>query len=98
MKRLIACVALLCLSSIANAQDRPATDAEKAQAIEIVKAKLKDPDSAQFRDIKRMRDGNLCGWVNAKNSFGGYAGFAVFFTGAKGAALLTPQLSEPSLC
>lgn len=43
---------------------------------------LKDPDSAQFKDIEIYRyDGEIhaCGLVNAKNSYGGYTGFELFF-------------------
>jgi hypothetical protein len=56
------------------------------EAIEIMQATirraLKDPDSASFGDIigGRNADGvlNVCGWVNAKNSFGGYTGMQPF--------------------
>lgn len=41
---------------------------------EIVRGQLKDPSSAEFKDVK----GN-CGFVNAKNSFGGYTGFKRFY-------------------
>ncbi|QDH70866.1 hypothetical protein [Marilutibacter alkalisoli] len=52
-----------------------------ARAQESVKRELKDPSSAQFRDVARYRnDGRdvLCGEVNAKNSYGGYVGFRSF--------------------
>ena len=47
---------------------------------------LKDPDSAQFRDmtvvaptkINKNQTGIVCGEVNSKNSFGGYTGFHPF--------------------
>jgi hypothetical protein len=42
---------------------------------------LKDPESAMFRDIQALKRGNvttICGWVNAKNSFGGYTGYVPF--------------------
>lgn len=39
-----------------------------------VKQQLKDPDSAQFKDIN-----GRCGLVNAKNSYGGYTGFKRFY-------------------
>ena len=49
---------------------------------QAVKAKLKDPDSAQFRGIRfhQGKDGvpMACGEVNSKNSFGGYGGFQKF--------------------
>ncbi len=39
---------------------------------------LKDPASAQFSDFKSGTDSKgaiiACGWVNARNSFGGYTG------------------------
>jgi len=47
-------------------------------AREFVTANLKDPDSAKFRNQK-----GVCGEVNAKNSFGGYAGFVRFIAGGK---------------
>lgn len=48
-----------------------------------VKLSLKDPDSAKFKNeyvvSERSDDGGtqvvVCGLVNAKNSYGGYAGF-----------------------
>ncbi len=53
---------------------------------EAVLQKLKDPDSAKFRDVYFHR-GKLgmpvaCGQVNAKNSMGGYAGFQRFVSGS----------------
>jgi hypothetical protein len=48
-----------------------------------VKERLKDPDSAQFRDVFVSNTGGLpvvCGEVNAKNSFGGYGGFQRFIS------------------
>lgn len=49
--------------------------------------RLKDPDSAQFRNLVvheiAKDDGtvlyNVCGEINAKNSFGGYVGFRPFY-------------------
>jgi hypothetical protein len=59
-----------------------AGDAVTVRAKATVTAKLKDPTSAQFTDMKRaMRPsvkGNpldtICGLVNAKNSYGSYQG------------------------
>ncbi|WP_409693651.1 hypothetical protein [Limnobacter sp.] len=51
---------------------------------EAVKLKLKDPDSAQFRNVyvkKILTEENsyaVCGELNAKNSMGGYVGFKPF--------------------
>jgi len=41
-----------------------------------VGAQLKDPSSAKFSSERVGKDGAVCGLVNAKNSFGGYAGDA----------------------
>lgn len=56
---------------------------EKAK--KVVLKDLKDPDSAQFRNIKVVIAGQtslvasiVCGEVNAKNSFGAYTGFKKF--------------------
>jgi hypothetical protein len=74
------------------------TSAER-KAISLVKAELKDPDSAKFKGLRIKMDGTGCGWVNAKNSYGGYAGFQVFYVGKDGkVAFIPPDLSEPALC
>nr|WP_286087766.1 hypothetical protein [Enterobacter asburiae] len=53
-----------------------------------VSANLKDPASAQFRNVKvsKMTDAEdgrvvavVCGEINGKNGFGAYAGFHPFF-------------------
>ena len=53
-----------------------------------VAANLKDPASAQFRNVKvaKMMDADqgsvcaiVCGEINGKNGFGAYAGFHPFF-------------------
>lgn len=50
---------------------------KKFQAAILVR--LKDPTSAQFRDLKlNHRREALCGMVNSKNGFGGYTGFSAF--------------------
>lgn len=56
-------------------------------AREGVRGKLKDPDSANFRNLiihkgESPKDGRfyVCGEVNSKNSYGGYVGFTPFFS------------------
>lgn len=50
-----------------------------AEAKEAVSRDLKDPSSAQFRDLKKCEDGKgVIGEVNAKNSYGAYSGFKGF--------------------
>ena len=52
-----------------------------------VKAQLKDPNSAKFRNVyfHRGSDGipMTCGEVNSKNSFGGYGGYQKFVSAGK---------------
>jgi hypothetical protein len=67
-------------------------------AIDLIKTQLKDPESAKFKGIKPMGEKGFCGWVNAKNSYGGYTGFAVFYVNDGKVAILTPELSTPELC
>lgn len=46
-----------------------------------VRSRLKDPDSAQLSGIEASEDNGIvsaCGYVNAKNSFGGYTGSMPF--------------------
>jgi hypothetical protein len=72
----------------------PKSDLIQAEAIKmeaLVKSDLKDPDSARFRNIRRVYMPTpkevstadpttlaYCGEVNARNSFGGYTGFQPF--------------------
>lgn len=54
-------------------------DAAKVTAAKVFVANgLKDPDSAKFRNVK-VKWGNVCGEVNAKNSYGGYVGYRRFY-------------------
>ncbi|MCC3256150.1 hypothetical protein [Xanthomonas campestris] len=50
-----------------------------------VRRELKDPDSAQFKDVRANYTEEFgvvaCGLVNAKNEFGGYKGFRRFVFG-----------------
>jgi len=42
-----------------------------------MRSTLRDPESAMFRGIVQ-RPGLICGYVNARNGFGGYSGFKEF--------------------
>lgn len=59
--------------------ERPLTADETLVIKRSVEAKLLDPASAQFR-LSPYRSGTnyYCGLVNARNRFGGYAGFRPF--------------------
>lgn len=45
-----------------------------AAAKRLVTERMKDPESAKFGRVVRRESGIVCGYVNAKNSMGGYAG------------------------
>ena len=59
-----------------------ASPKEKAMVMAGVKNKLRDPESAKFEDIYAMNGSHgkrsYCGYVNAKNGFGGYTGKLTF--------------------
>lgn len=49
----------------------------KRTAQDLIKATLKDPESAQFSDVMVVRVSGapvVCGYVNARNGFGGLSG------------------------
>lgn len=46
----------------------------------FIKNKLRDPESAQFRNEHVGNNGILCGEINFRNGSGGYAGFARFIS------------------
>ena len=56
-----------------------------------VRASLKDPDSAQFKDVYANYTEEFqvvaCGRVNSKNSLGGYTGFKRFVSNGKSAII-----------
>lgn len=57
-------------------------------AKESVQLGLKDPESAQFRNVRLVGyNGSkvICGEVNAKNSYGGYVGHKKFIASPSGA-------------
>lgn len=84
--------------------ERPMTAAEKkaqqekwfgaetiVAAERAVRAELKDPDAAQFRDVRASYTEEFgvvaCGRVNAKNELGGYTGFRRFVSGGRSVIL-----------
>lgn len=63
----------------------PVTEAIEAAAQESVKERLKDPYSAKFHNLKAFNYAiadyptvQVCGFVNAKNSYGAYSGKTPF--------------------
>lgn len=67
-----------------SGQQASAGPSSEDRCKELVRNNLKDPDSANFKDVQAAyRDGKLTlckGMVNAKNAMGGYVGFRRFET------------------
>lgn len=59
-----------------------------------VKAELRDPASARFRNVRTMASGITCGEVNAKNAVGGYSGFQKFIVDRRGQAIVGQGMLE----
>lgn len=76
--RWIAAVAvLLALPMLAHAAPREATDKELVAIKRALENRLKDAESARLKDV--LVEGEfVCGLVNAKNSYGAYAGYSHF--------------------
>jgi hypothetical protein len=72
----LACLMLLASVGSAAYAAKPKPPVEEAKA--AVKDTLRDPASAQFKNIKINSVGDVCGQFNAKNSFGGYGEFEYF--------------------
>ena len=75
-----------------KAQQEKWLGAETIVAAErAVRGELKDPDAAQFRDVRANYTEEFgvvaCGRVNAKNEFGGYTGFRRFVSSGKSVIL-----------
>lgn len=67
-----------------------------AAAQEAVRLELRDPDSAQFSDLRAYPERRaVCGQVNARNGFGGYVG-RTLFAYTEGTAALATEPGFPS--
>ena len=88
MRKLIVFLVALAISSLAlSGPYRSGQDLSSKKlgwmdhGMDLVRAKLKDPSSAKFKDVYFKHNGKVpaaCGKVNAKNSFGGYSGYQRF--------------------
>lgn len=90
MRRIFAAaICVLITPTIANAKPSPEIDQAKARIANL----LKDPSSAQFKNVtyapppEGAKSGTVCGWVNAKNSYGGYVGFKPFYVSGRSAEM-----------
>lgn len=65
-----------------SAGERLATSEETALVMKAARSELKDPDSARITDLvvipSKDKGSAFCGFLNAKNSFGGYTGGQLF--------------------
>ena len=63
-----------------------------------VQSLLKDPDSAKFSEVRYVRNQSgvfvACGYVNAKNGFGGYKGKERFVTNGMEVTVLESMVSD----
>lgn len=66
--------------NIKHWEKRSITKVEKTFVERAVRDRLKDPDSAKFKHSFYVSNGEgaYCGFVNSKNSYGGYAGNTPF--------------------
>lgn len=94
-----AALAALLVASTASTKPAVKTDPGIAQAIRLVRAELKDGPSARFEGVKALeKKGSYCGRVNAKNGYGGYTGFEVFYVHGSQVILLPSEASTLELC
>jgi len=66
----------------------------------IVTGKLKDPESATFKNARVYYNGGatvVCGEVNSRNSFGGMAGFQRFVSAGSNATFLEEQMTRGTM-
>jgi hypothetical protein len=72
-----------------------------SKARKSILSELKDPGSAQFRDVRKGTDedrARICGQVNSKNGYGGYVGFQkfVYFPDSDESVILDDDFVSPS--
>lgn len=85
MKKILLCLLLVTGNIHAQVSDQTIIEAKARIAV-----KMKDPESVQFSNVVLADSKNgpvVCGWVNAKNSYGGYVGYAPFIVTNRSAEL-----------
>lgn len=93
---LIAAFAAIVTSPVlAATSDSPSTSDLFAKARAEFNAQLNDYPSARFRDVHIIPGINwVCGWVNAKNELGGYAGWLPFLYSESSPGQQTLMISD----
>lgn len=88
-------------NSVSIYEDEGKQFAWNEKGMDAIRMKLKDGGSAQFRDVffhKAYLNGKVipltCGYVNSKNSFGGYSGFQGFIAAGSTLSFLEEQMSD----
>ena len=66
----------------ANREQAAANRVYAARA--LIRSMMRDPASARFQDVSDGRNGVICGYVNARNGFGGYTGMTRFIVSKQG--------------
>lgn len=92
LSKLFAILLSVTIGAACTSEPEKATKAAKA----ALEKSLRDPSSAQYRDVQTYSEGVVCGEYNAKNSYGGYVGFKQF-TYSKG-AIDTAEKDSSWLC
>ncbi len=96
-------IAVAALAGCAPGNPLPPISLSPEQNVSVedaVRRSLKDPYSARFEGLKAGRNASgsmlVCGYVNAKNGFGGYHGRRMFAARVSptGLATLEPMSSE----
>ena len=84
MRGMLVVLASLSLAGCESAEEKSQREAQEhrsqlfQEAEAVVRAGFFDPDSARFDRLVLGKNDAVCGWVNAKNRFGGYVGFEQF--------------------
>ena len=98
MTRIAATLAMLLLAACSGGEPgEPSEIMKMVVAKDAVKARLRDPDSAEFENLRMgSYQGHelVCGKVNSKNGFGGMVGFQRFVTNGGEATVLEESMSE----
>lgn len=77
-----------------RARTRASEELDLYRAQRTITAALRDPSSAQFGRVFPGRVATVCGFVNARNGFGGYTGMQPFIVSGSDAVMVTELKPE----